>query len=430
VIHEESLRAVAHARINEHFIKPLYTDFGFASIPMTLQGLFEHKPAGIPFGPRADLYAAYDRIILVLIDALGWHFFSQYAQQHPFLRRFLDEGLAIKLTSQFPSTTAAHVTTIHTGLPVGQSGVYEWFMYVPQLDAIIAPLLYSFAGDEQRNTLVAAGAEPEQLLPSRTLYRELAQQGVDSFVLQNIEYARSPYNTTVTAGARLMPYRTASEACVMLAQHAERQRERAYYMLYFDTVDTVAHTHGPDSPHVAAEITIVLETLERALHPHIAQLPGRTLLLVTADHGQIGVNPQTVVYLDRTLPELARLLKCNRNGQILAPAGSSRDMFLHVHDAQHHEALELLRRHLHGRADVRPVRELIDEGYFGPQVAPVFLERVGDIVVLPYAGEAVWWWGDGRFAKRVHGSHGGLCAVEMETMLLALAYQGGATRQA
>ena len=88
-------------------------------------------------------------MVLLFIDAFGWRFFERYADDYPLLRRILDEGYVTKLTSQFPSTTAAHVTTIHTGLPVDQSGVFEWFYYEPTIDALIAPLTFSFAGDRE-----------------------------------------------------------------------------------------------------------------------------------------------------------------------------------------------------------------------------------------------------------------------------------------
>ena len=34
-----------------------------------------------------------------------------------------------------PSTTTAHLTTLYTGLPVEQHGLYEWHVYEPSLDA-------------------------------------------------------------------------------------------------------------------------------------------------------------------------------------------------------------------------------------------------------------------------------------------------------
>src|SRR3712207_4941500 len=172
MINQESLAAVAAARIDQHFTHPIYADYGFAQIPQTIRhclGVSEQQ--GIPFGARADLGQHYDAVVLCFVDAFGWRFFERYADSSPFLKRFVDGGMAAKLTSQFPSTTAAHVTAIHTGLPVGQSGVFEWFYYEPQLDTIIAPLLFSFAGDARRNTLAGAGADPAALYPARTLYQ-------------------------------------------------------------------------------------------------------------------------------------------------------------------------------------------------------------------------------------------------------------------
>ena len=422
MILQESLEAIAANQTEGNRVRPIYERFGFAALPDTIVGLLEQTPAGVPISAGTGLDRAYDRIVLVILDAFGWRFFEQYADSHPFLRRIAGQGVVAKLSSQFPSTTAAHMTTIHSGLPVGASGVYEWFMYDPHVDAIIAPLLFSFAGEKQRETLLASGISPEQILPRTTLYQRLSAQGVASFVFQSAEYARSSFSTSVTAGATLVPYRTFSEACVMLAQHAEQQHERAYYVVYTDTIDTIAHQHGPGSAHLAAEIQTVLAILERTLYPSLAALQGNTLLLVTADHGQIDVNPRTVVYLDQTLPDLAGLLRRNRAGQALVPAGSSRDMFLHTHEGAHQEALALLRRHLHGQAQVWATAVLIAQGYFGPQIAPIFRERVGDIVILPNEGESVWWWGGGRFAKRHRGSHGGLSRSEMETILLALPF--------
>lgn len=424
MINAESVQAVDSARFGERFVRPLYEGYGFAQIPQTIRYcLTASAQKGVPFGPRDDLYQQYDAVILLFVDAFGWCFFDRYLDRSPFLRRIADEGLVCKLTSQFPSTTAAHVTTIHTGLPVGQTGVYEWFYYEPLLDALIAPLLYSFAGDIRRNTLARSNIGPSALYPTRTLYQELRRHGVESVVLQHQTYALGPYSNTVTDGARVVAYRTLPEALVNLADLLGRRRERSYFFLYADSIDAIGHHYGPDSPQLAAEILIFLATMELILHRELARGKGHTLLLLTADHGQVAIDPATTIYLNREFPELQAYLRANRAGQLLVPAGSSRDMFLYVKDQYVDEARAFLARKLVGRAEVHLVRDLVAQGFFGPESpSPELLGRLGELVILPYAGESVWWYEKDVFEQKFYGSHGGLMPAEMETLLLAQVY--------
>ena len=76
---------------------------------------------------------------------------------------------------------------------------------------------------------------------------------------------------------------------------------------------------------------------------------------------------------------------------------------------------------LDGKADVRSVTELIQQGIFGPAVSDRFRDQVGDLVVLPYPGEAVYWNDPPRFTQPYHGQHGGLTHAEMEIPLIAFA---------
>ena len=77
------------------------------------------------------------------------------------------------MTAQFPTTTTVHTTTIHTGLSVAEHGLYEWFVYEPELDRLICPLTFSFAGDDDPHTLLAAGFDPQHVYSMPTLYGRL-----------------------------------------------------------------------------------------------------------------------------------------------------------------------------------------------------------------------------------------------------------------
>lgn len=149
MINQLSIRAIAAAPRVLQLMRPLYETYCFSKISGTLLQLFGHPAEALP----QDCWTKgeYDRVILFFIDGFGWNFWEKYCHRYPFLSRFLNEGIVSKLTSQFPSTTAAHLTTLNTALEVGQTGIFEWFCYEPLLGRIIAPIMYSYAGDKKRN---------------------------------------------------------------------------------------------------------------------------------------------------------------------------------------------------------------------------------------------------------------------------------------
>src|SRR4051794_21876742 len=123
-----SVVAVDAARRPTGEVLPLAGGYTFAALPATIERLLAGRSDenGLPHAALGDAPQRGDRVVLVLLDAFGWRFFARHAEDHPLLRRFLADGTVAKLTSQFPSTTTAHVTTLHTGRPVADHGLYEW----------------------------------------------------------------------------------------------------------------------------------------------------------------------------------------------------------------------------------------------------------------------------------------------------------------
>jgi predicted AlkP superfamily pyrophosphatase or phosphodiesterase len=391
--------------MNPGFVKPRYDEGGFAGIPERIKGAFA---AG-----------TYDAVVLFLVDGFGWRFYERF-QDTAFIKRIAKNGMIEKLISQFPSTTAAHLTTIHTGWNVGQSGVYEWIYYEPHVDAIIAPLLFSYAGSQYRNDLKSTGIHPPLLYPQGPFYPELKKMGVNPYVFGLRDYTPSTYSNVVMQDAELRAFKTLSEALINLGLLLEKETQPAYVHLYFDKIDMLAHEYGPSAPQTEAEIETFLLMMEYYFE-RVFMFKGkkRILFLMTADHGQSEVDPQTTIYLN-TEPRFAgieRFLITNRKGQLLVPAGSARDMFLYIKDDLLEEAQSFLAPRLEGKADVVKTESLIEGEYFGPEVSSRFRERVGNLVILPYRYESVWWYEKGKFEQRFYGHHGGLTPEEMETVL-------------
>jgi hypothetical protein len=356
----------------------------FAAIPPYVEHLLTGGGAPLP-----GLPARADRVVLILLDAFGRVFLERYAD-HPVVRRLT----VCELDSQFPSTTAAHVTTMHSGLPVGQHGVYEWNVYEPSLDRIITPLRFSFAGDREGDTL-RGHIDPRDLVPpDPCLYERLAGHGVVSLVYQPDVFSPSTFDSAAVRAADIRPFRELGEALAD-ALRCVAALERGYAYVYFHAIDLVGHLSGPSSPDFDAAVRMALDAVDGAL----SAKSDDTLVLMTADHGQVDVDPEDVIWLDDLHPPLAEV----------RPAGSARDVFLHVPDPE--AVIAALAPHL----------EVVPAATLFPEIGPRLRDRLADVCVLPPPGRMAWIRPFADVAMRFRGHHGGRAPEETQTYLAALA---------
>jgi predicted AlkP superfamily pyrophosphatase or phosphodiesterase len=411
-------------KLHPSFIQPRYGGHNFADLPATIQYWLtgENAPALAP-EVLGEFTGKYDVVVSLFIDSLGWELFNRYADENPFITRLQRDGSVTKITSQFPSTTAAHVTCIHTGLVVGQSGVYEWQYYEPTLDAVIMPLLFSYAGTTHRDQLRQARVDPRTLFPNQTIYQALTERGVSSYTFGWAPFTPSTYSGVVMKGSQMRPFQPLTEGLLHLAAHARDVNTPAYLQFYYGEIDTMCHLHGPESIEVRAQIETFAHAMERWFMPYVANLGKRALLILYADHGHMSVSPQNTRYLNmqRELKPIVKMLKTDRQGNVLVPGGSPRDPFLYVREECLEDAHALLSRELEGYADVVKTEDLIQAGYFGVvPISDTMRGRLGNLTILPYPNNCVWWFEQDRFVQKYLGHHGGLTAREMEIPLAML----------
>lgn len=424
MLNQESIDAVNSSNFSTRFKKPLYDSFCFSKIPATVSYLLtgDGKEAALPSNCYTFDGKVYDGVILLFLDAFGWRFFERYSATHPFLKRFVEKGVVSKITSQFPSTTAAHMTTVHTGLEVGSTGIYEWFQYEPMVNRMIAPLLFSYAGDPVATSLLSSVHKPREFFPFTTIYQKLHLKDVESYVVQDASISQSPYSLALSVGAHSMGYLKLEQGLQNLGElfHGD-SHAKTYAFFYYASIDSAGHRKGVNSGAFEKTILHCLDLLEKELMPILASSDKKMALLVTADHGMVEVRPRATIYLNEQLPAILDWLKVDSDGNVLIPAGSCRDFFLHIKEECLEKAMSALSALLVGKAEVWRVEDLICNGFFGSEaVSERFSERVGNLVVLPYENEGVWWHEKHKFQQNFYGAHGGLSSAEMETIFLFL----------
>ncbi len=360
------------------------------------------------------------RVVVLVIDALGWEQLQAAMARNPDLpfHRFAAHGRLWPLTTTFPSTTNSVLTTIWTGRPPVAHGLLAFTMYMREWLMAVESISFSAVHEPFAGTLSRWAFDPEAFLPVPTLSQWLAAQGILSYLVIHKSISQTPLSRMQFQGTReVVSFHIFSEFWVTLRRVLHEHRdERMILAGYWGGVDTLAHHYGPHDETGDAEIRTVAMMMEQFfLKELLPEDREGTLLLLTADHGQITTPPATAVMLDDH-PTL-------RDGLFMAPLGESRVPFLYTRHGHYDKVWAYVTDQLGDRFVWLTQDEVIGSGLIGP--GPVFKEvphRLGDIVGL--AKDNTFLAVSEEDRTRLLGRHGGLHASEMLVPLLAMRLDG------
>ena len=343
--------------------------------------------------PAAELSEA-ENIVLVIIDGLGDHYLARRGAGGELARR-----RRASITSVFPSTTASAITTSYTGRTPLEHGLTGWFTYFGAAGCVASPLQFRSRGENL--PLQQRGFSPGSAFPAPSVFESLP---VRSIVVTSREIVDSAYNARHCAGATRLAYETLEEFVSQVEAAVKSGAQRKFIYAYWPHYDVISHRHGSESRQAAAE----LEKFDHAFGSLIARLSAtQSQIVATADHGFIDVAPEESLELPAELAAMLRFPLC----------GERRVAYCYVHSPA--QFMDRARHWLGDRADVRPSRELLREGWFGPGTPhPRIDERVGDVALVMRGRYTVKDWTPGE-PRHLHvGNHGGTSEDEMMIPLI------------
>jgi hypothetical protein len=413
-----STAAVDACKFGPGFVRPAYENFCFSRLP----GFFEHTLLGSTERanfPQAVLSAIerFDHIIFVFVDAFGWQTFERFRDSAPFLREVDRHGAVLKTTSQFPSTTATHVTTAFTGLAAYEHEICGFDYFEPRVGRMIRPLRFAFS-DENPDSLRTAGYSPAEVLPDSLMIPRLRSNDVMLRFFGPEAFFPSSFNSNYAPSEVLQGFDSFSHGIERARFMVGGSPRTSYQSVYTETYDSTCHKWGVAADQSDQAARDILRALERFLQ--WSGLP-RTLLVISADHGHISDIQGGGIPINKVVPDITSMLKRDVRGSPIRFSGGLRHLCLHPRPECEQHLLGLLRERLAGAATVMTVPELEHAGLLGPgKVKDSFISRLGTIGILPHAGYSVYWDEAPRFTYGDRSHHGGASAQEMETPLLLL----------
>ena len=340
-------------------------------------------------------------IVLLVIDGLGYDYLNQAGAGSA-----LQRHLKARMTSVFPPTTAAAVSTFLTGVGPQQHALTGWHIWLRELGCVATTL--RFRPRHGGEPFSKAGIAPRNLYTAEPLFDRLAAK---CHVVSPDEIIDSDYNVAHSGAAERRPYKESSEMFALVSDIVRSGKERNFVHAYTSAFDAAAHTFGSASP----ELQSTFRQIDAAFARFLDEIAGSdTQVIAVADHGFID-SPKAACIELADHPQLAETL-------MLPLCGERRVAYCYVQPGQQDAFERYVQTGLAHCTTLYRSTDLIAQGWFGlGPPHPRLAGRVGHYTLLMRDNYTIKDWIPGESHHLTVGVHGGVSAAEMHVPLILAA---------
>ncbi|MDA3851237.1 MAG: alkaline phosphatase family protein [Spirochaetaceae bacterium] len=356
--------------------------------------------------------AGFDHVVLLILDGLSYNYLHEN-------RPNMDlppEGQIHSISSVFPPTTAAALTTLYTGCSPMEHGYLGWTLFLKKLQCYASVLPGTLLGKRQEKS------EPlppiYQDLPLKGLFQRIQQQGDgrSCFYVFPQAYQTSQYTAMIGQGAHWIHYKKDKDFVGAVYSPVKKYpQEKTFTMAYHENPDKMLHLTGTQSPWA--------KYYPKHLGHQLCKMASRfrgsnTLLLVTADHGMTDM--QGYLTLNET-PELMDLL-------IRPPFPESRFLSFFVKPGKKELFKQRFMELLADDFLLIDRREFLRGNFLGPGKAHVLMEDfLGDYLAVATGHRGIKYYGSEKKLKRKSGQykghHAGITPEETNVPLMIFPFK-------
>ncbi|MGW5928272.1 alkaline phosphatase family protein [Streptomyces anulatus] len=338
-----------------------------------------------------------DRNCVFLIDGLGWEQIIAHPDEAPFLHSLLPTsrgGTGRPLTAGFPATTATSLASVGTGLPPGEHGLPGYTARNPETGELMNQLRWK------------PWTAPKVWQPYPTVFQLADAAGVHTAQVSAPTFEQTPLTKVALSGGSFLG-RLSGEDRMDVAAQRLAAGDRSLVYTYYSEVDGKGHRFGTDSDAWRGQLMYV-DGLARRL---AEQLPPRSALYITADHGMIDIpfDEQSRIDFDEDWELRAGVA-------LLGGEGRARHVYA-VPGAQT-DVLTVWREVLGEQFWVASRDEAIAAGWFGPTIDERVYGRIGDVVAAAHDDVIITASVNEPHESAMAGVHGSLTPVEQLVPLL------------
>ncbi|WP_405528584.1 alkaline phosphatase family protein [Streptomyces avidinii] len=342
-----------------------------------------------------------DRNCVFLVDGMGWEQIKAHPDEAPYLTSLLGTsrgGTGRPITAGFPATTATSLASVGTGLPPARHGLPGYAVRNPATGELMNQLRWH------------PWTQPKPWQPYPTVFQQADKAGVATAQVSSPAFQTTPLTKIALSGGTFLGRMTGEERMDLAAERLAAG-DRSLVYTYYSELDGAGHRHGVDSDAWRGQLMYVDRLVQRLAE----QLPPRTALYVTADHGMVDVP-----FDEDSRIDFDEDWELSAGVALLGGEGRARHVYA-VPGAQA-DVLTVWREVLGDRFWVASREEALELGWFGVpgECDERVLGRIGDVVAAAQADAAITASRNEPNESALAGMHGSMTAAEQLVPLLEI----------